>query len=159
MDELLIEELRDIYDAENRILGALPKMADAASDPRVKRAFQEHEQVTRKQRDRLDTIFQRLGMSPEGASCDGMKGILSEGEVLVKAEGDPRVKDAALVAAAQRVEHYEIAAYGSARAFANYVGRSDIADILQQTLDEEGESDHRLTNLAYSGVDERAAEA
>ena len=157
MEDLLIEELKDIYDAEKQIVDALPQMEDAAWDPRVKSAFHLHLEESKRQQERLDRVFQRLDQRPEGGSCDGMKGLIAEGTVLVKAEGDPRVKDAALLAAAQRVEHYEIAAYGSARAFANYLGRQDIADLLQQTLDEEGDTDRKLTDLAYSGVNEQAA--
>lgn len=152
MKELLVEELRDIYDAEQQIIEALPDMIDAASDPQLKRDFQLHLEETHRQRERLDQVFSMLGESADGGSCDGMKGIIMEGSTLCKAEGDPKVKDAALIAAAQRVEHYEISAYGAARSFANHIGRSDVASILQETLDEEGATDKKLTDLALSEV-------
>ena len=158
MQELLVEELREIYDAEEQLINALPQLAQSADDPRIKEALRQHANLTMRQRDRLNDVFRRLGEKPAGASSDGMKGIVLEGPVISKAEGDPRVKDAAIIAAAQRAEHYEMAAYGSARSFANYLGWKDVAETLQQTLDEEGQTDHQLTDLAHSGVNRGASE-
>ncbi len=150
MEDLLVEEIKDLYDVENRLIDALPKMADAAHNPTLKNAFTEHLHETQRQSQRLERCFERLSMKPERESCDGIKGILEEGETLIKSDGNPQVKDAALVGAAQRVEHYEMAGYGSARTLAQHLRRDDIAEILQQTLNEEGETDHKLTDLAVS---------
>jgi len=150
MDDLLVEELKDLYDVEKRLIDALPEMADAAHDAGLKNAFEEHLQQTEQQSHRLEQCFQRLGMKPQRETCDGIKGILQEGEALIKSEGDPQVKDAALVGAAQRVEHYEMAGYGTARAIARHLHRDDIAELLQETLGEEGETDHKLTDLAVN---------
>jgi ferritin-like metal-binding protein YciE len=152
MQDLLVEELKDLYDVEHRIIDALPKMKEAAHRPELKKAFEEHRAQSQRQKERLEQCFRSLDMDPDRGSCEGIKGILEEGEIFVKTDGDPKVKDAALVASAQRVEHYEMAGYGSARAFAQHLQRQDIADLLQQTLDEEGETDHELTELASSRV-------
>lgn len=152
MQDLLVEELKDLYDVEHRIIDALPKMKEAAHRPELKKAFEEHRAQSQRQKERLEQCFRSLDMDPDRESCEGIKGILEEGEIFAKTDGDPKVKDAALVASAQRVEHYEMAAYGSARAFAQHLQRQDIAELLQQTLDEEGETDHELTKLATSRV-------
>lgn len=121
MQDLLIEELKDLYDVETRIIDALPKMEKAADHPELKQAFESHLVQTHRQKQRLEQCFDLLGMEPERETCEGIKGILEEGELLIRAEGNARVKDAALIAAAQRVEHYEIAAYGAARTFAQHL--------------------------------------
>jgi ferritin-like metal-binding protein YciE len=152
LDDLLVEELKDLYDVEQRISDALPKMKEAASRPDLKKAFEEHRAQTDRQKERLEQCFRHLDMKPDRGTCEGIKGILDEGEVFVKADGDPKVKDAALLASAQRVEHYEMASYGSARAFAQHLNHKEVADLLQQTLDEEGQTDHDLTELALADV-------
>jgi ferritin-like metal-binding protein YciE len=154
--ELYVEELKDLYDAENQILQALPKMAQQASSSELKTAFQQHEQQTRQQVQRLDQIFQQMGEKREGAKCPGMAGIIREGEELMKKPADPDVRDAAMIAAAQKVEHYEIASYGTVRTYAKMLGENEAARLLQQTLDEEGETDHKLTKLAESGINKQA---
>lgn len=156
MQKLYLEELRDVYDAEKQLEKALPKMAENASHNQLRTAFQEHLATTQEQVRRLETIFDNLGESPRGKSCKGMKGLLEEGEEIMKQPGDPDVKDAAMISAAQRVEHYEIAAYGSLRTYAEELGLKDHADLLQRTLDEEGNTDKRLTRLAESRVNKDA---
>lgn len=156
MDELLLAELKDLYDAESRIIEALPKMESAASSPQIKQAFRTHLSQTKRQKERLEQIFRMLDREAERSTCAGMKGLIEEGSIVVKAKGNAKVKDAALIAAAQRVEHYEMAAYGSARAFAQQLGRSDVANLLQMTLNEEGETDHQLTQVAESSINPQA---
>ena len=156
LQDLYIEELRDIYSAEKQIIKALPKMAEGANNPELKAAFEEHLQMTEEQVRRLDSIFGELEKSPSGKKCKGMEGLIEEGKEMLEEEADPDVKDAALIAAAQRVEHYEIAAYGTVRNYARQLGLTNQADLLQRTLDEEGETDKRLTSLAESGVNEQA---
>ncbi len=148
LEDLLIEELKDLYDVEQRVIDALPNMADAASDAELKRAFEAHRQVSIAQKQRLEDCFDWLNMEADRGTCEGIKGILEEGEVLMKADGDPGVKDAALISAAQRVEHYEMAGYGSARSYARLLNLPEVADLLEQTLDEESATDHELTDLA-----------
>ena len=159
LDDLLLFELEDLYDAESRLTEALPKMADAASAPELKQAFHDHAMQTKRHVDRLRQAFQELDHKPQRETCDAMKGLISEGETVINADAGAAVKDAALIAAAQRVEHYEIAAYGSARTFARRAGHPGVADLLQQTLDEEGETDHRLTAIAERQVNPSAAVA
>jgi ferritin-like metal-binding protein YciE len=155
--DLYEEELKDLYDAENQILQALPKMSQAAHAPELKRAFQEHLEQTKGQVERLDTIFQKMGSKPGGKKCKGMAGLLAEGEQMIKEEADPDVKDAGLIAGAQKVEHYEIAGYGTVRTFAQLLGEQEAARLLQQTLDEEGATDKKLTTLAERGINKKAA--
>jgi ferritin-like metal-binding protein YciE len=155
--DLYVEELKDLYDAENQIINALPKMEQAASNPQLKSAFQQHLQQTRGQVDRLDRIFQQLGENPRGKKCKGLAGIVAEGEELLKEQADPDVRDAGLIAAAQKVEHYEIAGYGTVRTYAQQLGQQDAATLLQQTLDEEGETDKKLTRLAEQNINKKAA--
>ncbi len=152
LGDLFIHELKDLYSAEQQILQALPKMAAAADHQELRRAFQEHEEVTRDQVRRLDMIADDLGVELTGHKCKGIEGILKEGEELLKADADADVLDAGLIGAAQRVEHYEIAGYGTARTFARRLGHGRAAELLQQTLDEEGSTDQRLTRIAESMV-------
>ena len=159
LEDLFIEQIEDLYDAEQRIVQALPKMADAAHSPDLRSAFQTHLRETEGQVVRLERIFQKLGRSPERETCAAMKGLISEGEQMVGAKGDPSIKDAALIAAAQRIEHYEIAAYGTARTFARQLGREAIANELQETLDEEGNADKILTELAEALINVKAHHA
>jgi ferritin-like metal-binding protein YciE len=156
-DELFVEQLQDLYDAEQRLTKALPKMAAAAHNPALKSAFEEHLRQTENQVRRLEQVFQGLGKSAQTKTCEAMKGLIEEGSEVISGEGDPNVKDAALIAAAQRVEHYEIAGYGSVRTFAQRLGRQDAARLLQQTLDEEAETDKKLTSLAEKAINPRAA--
>ena len=156
---LLVDQLQDLYDAEHRLVDALPKMAGAASTPELKRAFESHLQETKGHVNRLEQALKMLDKSVERKTCDAMKGLVAEGEEMIDAKGDPAIKDAALIAAAQRVEHYEMAGYGSARNFAQRCGRQDVADLLQQTLQEEGEADKKLTQIAESSVNPSAAHA
>ncbi len=131
-------------------------MAQEASSPELRNAFQQHEQQTRQQVQRLDQISQQLGEKLGGAKCQGIAGIISEGEQLMKKPADPGVRDAAMIAAAQKVEHYEIAGYGTARTYANQLGDQEAARLLQQTLEEEGQTDHLLTTLAERGINQQA---
>jgi ferritin-like metal-binding protein YciE len=156
LQDLFVHELKDLYSAEQQILQALPKMAEATQHQELKRAFQEHEQVTRDQVRRLDTIADELGMDLKGHKCKGIEGIIKEGEEILKAKGDPDVRDAGLIGAAQRVEHYEIAGYGTARTFARRLGHDRAAQLLQQTLDEEGRTDERLTQIAEGMINRDA---
>jgi len=156
-DDLFEEQLQDLYDAEQRLVKALPKMANAAHNSSLKSAFQEHLRQTEGQVTRLERCFQLLGKSAKSKTCEAMKGLVTEGDEVVSATGNPDVKDAALIAAAQRVEHYEIAGYGTARTFAQRLGRSDVADLLQQTLNEEEATDEKLTRLAEQDVNQKAA--
>ena len=146
--DLYLEQLRDLYNAERQILDALPKMIDKATHAELRSGFEQHHAQTQEQVRRLEVIFDDLGERPGGEKCEGMEGLLKEGEKLMRERADPDVRDAALIAAAQRVEHYEIAGYGCARTYANLLGRQRDAGLLQQTLDEEGATDKKLTALA-----------
>lgn len=152
MKDLLVEQIRDLYDAENRITAALPKMEAAAHNNDLKQAFQSHLSETRNQVDRLVEISNILGISPDGETCEATKGLIREGEELIPKLSDPDVGDAALIAAAQRIEHYEIASYGSAATFATCIGESRIAELLGQTLAEEKEADSKLQKIAQGGI-------
>jgi ferritin-like metal-binding protein YciE len=152
LKDLFVEQLRDLYDAEHQISRALPKMANAASSKELKDAFNMHLDQTRTQIQRLERIFSDLGMAPQGETCEAMQGIIKEGDQVINAQGDANVKDAALITAAQRVEHYEMAGYGSVRTYAKELGYNDAADMLQKSLDEEGTTDHKLTKLAEGGL-------
>jgi ferritin-like metal-binding protein YciE len=155
--DLLIEELRDLYSAETQLVEALPKMAEAASSQELRSAFEHHLEQTREHVSRLKDIFEEIGEKSSGETCEAMKGLIKEGEILVKAEGDPDVRDAGLIGAAQRVEHYEIAGYGTARSLAQRLGDRQVAGTLQLTLNEEAEADKKLTAIAESQVNVSAA--
>jgi len=147
VEKLLVDELKDLYSAENQITKALPKMAKAATTNELKTAFQTHLKETEGQIKRLDRVFEILDKPSGGKTCKGMQGLIEEGsETMQQTEGE--VRDAALICAAQKVEHYEMAGYGSVRTWAQILGQKEIADLLQQTLDEEGQTDHKLTQLA-----------
>ena len=150
--KLYVDELKDLYSAEKQILQALPRMAKKVQSPDLRKAFEEHVEVTRKQVERLDRIFEGLGKSSRGKKCKGMEGLLEEGKEMMEEDMEPEVLDAALIAAAQRVEHYEIAGYGTVRTYAQLLGEDQAAKLLQQTLDEEGEADKKLTQLAESSI-------
>lgn len=155
--DVLIHELKDLYSAEDQLIKALPMMSQAAHSAELKQAFDQHLEETRRQKQRVEQAFRLLGCEPEMEACEAMQGLIEEGNEIIGANGDPEAKDAALVAAAQRVEHYEMAGYGCARTFAHRIGRSDIADLLQVTLDEEGNADKILTHIAESWINQEAA--
>ena len=146
--ELYLKELRDTYDAEKQITKALPKMAKTASSSQLRQGFEEHLQQTKNHIARLEQIFEALDESPKGETCDGMQGLIEEGSNVMEEDLDPEALDAGLIAAAQRVEHYEMAAYGTLRTYANILGDKEAASLLQETLDEEKETDRKLTGLA-----------
>jgi ferritin-like metal-binding protein YciE len=157
LSTLLEEELKDIYDAEKRLVKALPKMAKAATSEDLRQAFEEHLDVTKGQVTRLEQVFELLGSTAKAKPCAAMKGLVEEGDETIAKEGLDTLKDAALIGAAQRVEHYEIAAYGTVRALAERLGNDEAAELLQQTLDEEKEADRKLTTLSeelLEGMDE-----
>ncbi len=157
LGDLFVVQLQDLYDAEQRLTQALPKMAEAASNSTLKTAFQSHLRETENHVARLEKIFGVMGMNADRETCQAMKGLIAEGEEAIGASGDAAVRDAALIAAAQRVEHYEIAGYGTVRTLALQLGREDIAATLQKTLDEEGACDKKLTKIAESSVNVGAA--
>jgi len=152
LEDLYVDQLKDLHNAEKQLVQALPKMAKAATSVELQQGFQDHLEQTRTHVERLDSIFSRLGTSPGRKKCVAMEGLIEEGQEAIRLEGDPMVKDAALIAAAQRVEHYEIAGYGTVRTFANHLGFDKDSDLLQETLDEEGETDKKLTALAEGGI-------
>lgn len=158
MKELLLDELQDLYSAETQITKALPKMAKTSSNSELKHAFESHLRETEGHVQRLEKIFKQMKENPKGKTCEGMKGLLKEGEERIKESGDPAVVDAGLISAAQRVEHYEIAAYGSARTFAEMLNESEVANLLEQTLEEEKSADQKLTRISQT-VNRRAEAA
>lgn len=158
LQELYVEELKDLWSAERQILQALPKMIRAAGHRELKRAFTAHERQTRQQVKRLERIFKALDESPRGKKCVGMEGLIKEGAELIKEKPEQDVLDAGLISAAQHVEHYEMAGYGTVRTWALLLGHEDQAALLQQTLDEEEETDLLLTKLAESSVNLEAVE-
>ena len=158
LQQLYLKELRDLYSAENQITDALPKLIDAAHNSELKNALQEHLNVTQTQIARLEQIFQSLNEKPSGETCKGMKGVIKEGDEMVSAGGDPSTVDAGIISAAQRVEHYEMAGYGTVRTYAKLLGRDQDATLLQQTLNEEEEADQTLTQIANTvNVEAKAA--
>jgi ferritin-like metal-binding protein YciE len=157
LQELYVEQLRDLYSAENQILKALPKMEQAANHSELKAAFRQHLAETEEQVRRLEQLFDRLGETPGGVTCEGMKGLIKEGTKTMKEKADSDVLDAALIADAQRVEHYEIAGYGCVRTYARLLGYQQDVELLQRTLDEEGNTDHKLTQLAEQVINVDAA--
>ncbi|HXT15010.1 MAG TPA: ferritin-like domain-containing protein [Gemmatimonadaceae bacterium] len=156
LQDIYVEQLKDLYSAENQILKALPKMAKGAASKELSSSFQEHEVQTRTHVERLEKIFSQLGEKPGGHKCKGMEGLLEEGDEVLEEHDESPARDAAMIAAAQRVEHYEIAGYGTVRTMANMLGFADQATLLQQTLDEEGLTDKKLTTLAETVVNVQA---
>lgn len=150
LEDLLVEELKDLYSAENQLLKAIPKMAKAANSPDLRKGFEKHLKQTEEHVTRLEKVCEEIGVSPKGKKCKAMEGLVEEGSEVIKEEADPDVKDAALIAAAQRVEHYEMAGYGCVRTYAKLLGYKSAAKLLQQTLDEEGDTDKALTKLSES---------
>jgi ferritin-like metal-binding protein YciE len=158
LQNLFVEQLRDLYDGEKQITKALPKLIEKANNPELKDALQEHLDVTNEQIKRLEQIFHILGEKASGETCKGMKGVLAEGDSVVGDAEDNSVRDASIIASAQRVEHYEIAGYGTVRTYAKLLGKNDIANLLEQTLQEEKEADQTLSEIAESvNVEAKAA--
>jgi len=157
LHDLFVMELKDIYDAEKQIVDALPKMIDAVSAPTVRSKFEQHLKTTEQQVERLREVFRKLDMEPEREHCEGMAGILKDGEKVLEMEGDPAARDAALIAAAQKVEHYEISSYGTLRTFAQTMGHHEIARLQETTLGEEKTTDRMLTEVAERSINRKAA--
>lgn len=157
MDKLFEEELKDLYSSEKQIIQALPKMIKAAGNPQLKMGFERHLEETKVQLERLDQIFEDLGKRGSGKKCKGMEGLIEEAKELLEEDMEPDLLDAALIGAAQRVEHYEIAGYGTARTFARILGNKKAEKLLQQTLEEEAATDEKLTQIAESYVNREAA--
>ncbi len=156
LKKLYIEELRDVYSAENQLLKALPKMAKGASSDELKEAFETHLEQTKGHVERLEEIFEGLDEKPTGKTCKAMQGLIEEGSEMLEEEGEESVLDAGLIGAAQRVEHYEIAAYGCLKAYAELLEEENAAELLQETLDEEGEANKLLTELAEDTINPKA---
>ena len=156
VQDLFLAELRDLHNAEEQLVEALPKMAEAASSKELKNAFTHHLEETRRHVTRLDGVFRSLQQESSGETCEAMKGLVKEGEEFIKAKGEPEVIDAGLIGAAQRVEHYEMAGYGTARTLANRLGFNDVARILETTLAEEKAADAKLTTVAEANVNPAA---
>ena len=148
IEKLFVEELKDLYSAENQITKVLPKMANAATSKELKQAFESHLRETEGQIERLEKICKLLGASPKGKTCDGMKGVLSEGSSMLQETEEGNLRDVAMISAAQRVEHYEMAAYGTVRSYAELLGQSEIAKLLEETLEEEKAADEKLTSIS-----------
>lgn len=157
LEDLLLQQLQDLYSAEIQLVDALPKMAAAAAAPQLRSAFEAHLTETVQHRKRLEQILRSLGHDAKDEGCEAMEGLIQEGEAIIGLDGDALVKDAALIAAAQRVEHYEIAGYGCARSFARHLGRHGVAEGLQRTLDDEAKADKLLTGIAEELVNPQAA--
>jgi ferritin-like metal-binding protein YciE len=157
LKNLFIDQLKDLKDAENQLAKALPKMAKTASSPELQRAFEEHLEQTKTHLQRVEQVLEEVAGNSRGKKCKAMEGLIEEGTELMKEKADPEVMDAGLIAAAQKVEHYEIASYGTARTYADLLGLDRAAQVLQETLDEEGETDKRLTRLA-EGINIEAIE-
>jgi ferritin-like metal-binding protein YciE len=148
LQKLYVEELRDLHSAERQIIQALPKMIKAATSTELKSALQEHLDITKEQLARLDQIFEKLGKKGTGKKCKGMEGVIADGKELLEEDMAPEVLDAGIISAAQHVEHYEMAGYGTVRTYAQLLGDREAMKLLQQTLDEEGDADKKLTKLA-----------
>ena len=159
LHDAFIDELRDTYDAEKQLTKALPKLAKAATNPKLRQAFESHLKETQNQIARLEQVFESLDEKVRGKHCDGIAGIIEEGKSVMEEDFDETTMDACLIASGQRAEHYEMAAYGTLIAWANAMGHTDAAELLQQTLDEEKAADAKLSMLAESGINQGAADA
>jgi ferritin-like metal-binding protein YciE len=159
LHEAFVDELRDTYDAEKQLTKALPKMAKAANSPDLRQAIESHLEETRQQVTRLEQVFAAVDEKARGKHCDGIAGIIEEGQKMMEEDFDEATADACLIAAAQRAEHYEMAAYGTLVAWARAMGHDEAADLLQETLDEEKAADEKLNSLAEGGINEQAAQA
>lgn len=156
LSDLLQHEIKDLYSAETQLISALPKMAEAASNQDLKNAFRDHLVQTRQHQTRLEEVAKILGFSPSGKTCEAMKGLIKEGEQMIKADADDEVKDAGLIASAQRVEHYEISGYGTVCRFAQMLGKKEALELLKKTLSEEKAADEKLGDLAEKKINEEA---
>jgi ferritin-like metal-binding protein YciE len=159
LEVLFLEELKDIYDAEQQLTKALPKMAKAASSTELRGAFEHHLKETKNHTTRLEQIFEQLGEKAKASKCEGIRGIIEEGEDIIDGDGGPSVMDAGLIAGAQKAEHYEIATYGSLRTYAQTLGHNEAAQLLQETLEEEKAADKKLTEIAEGFINRDAAQA
>jgi len=159
LEELFVEQMKDMYNAENQLIKALPKMAKAASSQELRSAFESHLEETRRHAERLEQVFEMFGQKVKGKTCDAMKGLVQEGSEMISEDGDPSVKDAGLIAAAQRVEHYEMAGYGCLRTWAQQLGKFEAARLLEETLNEEKHADEKLNSIAEGMVNMQAAHA
>ena len=157
LQDLLVLQLEDLLSAEDQLIEALPQMIEAAYTPELRTALHDHLEESRRQRNRLDRVFSLLGVSPQVERCEAMAGLIDEGQQVIGARGDREVKDAALIAAAQRIEHYEIAGYGCARSFAHRLAHDQVVALLQETLNEESRADKTLTHIAEAYVNQEAA--
>lgn len=158
LEDLLLHEVQDLYSAEKQLVKALPKVAEKVTSPQLRSAVEEHLQQTEEHVNRLEQVFELLGAPAKAQTCKAMKGLIKEADEILKEDAPAETKDAAIIAAAQKVEHYEIASYGTVSKWAEIVGRNDIQKLLGQTLSEEEQTDRRLTELAASGINQRAAE-
>lgn len=152
LEDLLVEQVQSLYSTEKQLTEALPKMAEASSSSDLKKAFTEHTEITKGQLNRLEEVYSKLGLVPEPMKNEQLSSLINKGEKVISMSGNAAVKDAALIAAAQSVEHYEIANYGSARAYARELGYKDVEKLLQQTLNEVGETDKKLSKIAEGGI-------
>ena len=159
LQSLFLDELKDVYHAEKQLVRALPRMAKAASSPQLRQAFTNHLRETEGQVRRLERVFKEIGQTPRAKKCEGMAGLVEEGKKILEEDGEPAVIDAALIAAAQRVEHYEIAAYGCLRTYAQLLGLNAAAQLLEQNLNEEEAADEKLNALAEGGINQAAVSA
>lgn len=159
LEDLLVDELKDLFDAENQLTRALPKMAKAATAPELKEAFEEHLEITKQQVERLMQVFEELGQPAKGKRCEAMKGLIGEGQELISQEMEPEILDAGLIGAAQKVEHYEMAGYGTVRTIADVLGHQQAARLLDETLKEESEAGKKLSLIAKRYVNARAMRA
>jgi len=157
LQDLLVDQLKDLYSAENQIIKALPKMAKAASSSELREGFQEHLEQTKNHAKRLEQICEQLDVTPKGKKCKAAEGLIEDGKELIEEDAEAAVMDAGLICAAQKVEHYEMATYGCARTWAEQLGLHDVAQLLQETLDEEKETNEKLTQIAESMVNQEAA--
>ncbi len=158
LDDLFLHELKDLYSAEHQLISALPKMAKASNSEKLRHGFEDHLEQTREHAKRLEQILDSLGKPHRGTKCKAMEGLIEEGKEMIEEKADPEIRDAGLIACAQRVEHYEIAGYGTARTLARLLGNVEAEKLLQQTLNEEKQTDEKLTELAESEVNVAAAE-
>ncbi len=159
LQDLLEHELKDLYSAETQLIDALPLMAKAAINEKLKKAFEDHLKETEIQLERLEQVAEILGIDPKGETCAAMKGLIKEGKDMMKMKGEDNVKDAGLIASAQRIEHYEMAGYGAANAYAQQLDMKDVAKLLEQTLKEEKNADTKLNKLALSNINKKAEKA
>lgn len=155
--DVFVVQLKDVYSAEKQLTEALPKMVKAASDPQLQEAFRSHHKETQDQFERVHEILQNMGINPTSSKCEAMEGLIAEGEEMAKMEGDKTARDAGLICAAQKVEHYEIATYGSLRTWATALGETEAAKTLQDILDQEYDADNKLDKLAEGYLNKEAA--